>query len=138
MPDTTIAGIWSRPFTRTLISLLPPPGIDVTTFFMENRENDPNMYKFFGEFIISHCMSCKISSPKREPLEDSKTKVDQLLDEVLGEIGPMDSRDEGDQPALKVELMGLKDEGDQLALEEENWLIFILFMHFYLSMVVFL
>lgn len=49
--DTTIARIWSEPFTYILI-FLPPPRIDMTTFFKETHVNDS--INFSGEFIIPH------------------------------------------------------------------------------------
>lgn len=45
-------------------------------------------------------MPRKISSPEIGPLEDSRVREDQLLDEVLGEVQPIDSRDEGDLQML--------------------------------------
>lgn len=74
--------------------------------------NNLNLYDFFRDFVIPHHTSCGISSLEIEPLEDPRTKEDQILDEVLGGVEPMDSGDEGYQHASRVEPVVSKDEGD--------------------------
>lgn len=75
--------------------------------------NNPNPYNFSGEFAIPCHLSHGAPSLEIGPSKDSGTKEDQLLNEVLGEVGPM----------------GLEDEEGQLTLEQGDQLTFFMFVH---------